>query len=162
MQYTLVRNIFSRSNRFEISDIHQQRMCKVAKESGGLFSSIFSLDGEKMRAPIKIKKHYKGLKINYTFFEGGDPVAVLTRKFKWLRSHFILTFSDGSIFKIESDTWRKNYTFLDGEEVVAKLKRLSLQMQRTYELTCLEMRHHEVLMASVVALDQIFDQDNSG
>jgi len=162
MQYTLVRNIFSRQKRFEISDIHEQVAYQVSKKRGGLLSSVFVLSSDKTSRQVTIKRHYKPFKTNYYFFEDGQQIAKLTRKFRFLRSHFILTFFDGMVYQIQCGTWRKNYTFLEGEEVVAELKRQPLKMQRTYELTCLEMDYHEILMASVVALDQIFDQDNSG
>lgn len=162
MQYTLVRNIFSRKNRFEISDIHGQTAYQVAKQRGSLMKSIFTLTGEKGQLETTIERHYKSFKTVYSIFQNDQKVAELKRKLKFLRSHFSLTFSDGKTYLIKCDTWRKKYTFYEEEEVIANLKRHSMKMQRTYELTCLEMDHHEILLACVVGLDQIFDQDGSG
>lgn len=162
MEYTLIRNIFSRKNRFEIRDIHDQSAYQVTKQRSGLLKSVFTLTGEKGQAATTIKRHYKSFKTVYSIFQDDQKIAELTRKLKLLRSQFTLAFVDGTTYVIKCDTWRKKYTFYEEEEEVAQLKRQVMKMQRTYELTCLKMDHHEILLASVVGLDQIFDQDSSG
>ncbi|MEM8528488.1 MAG: hypothetical protein AAGG68_27850 [Bacteroidota bacterium] len=162
MQYTLVRNFFSRSNRFAITDIHQQPAYQVSKKSSGIFSSVFLLQGEISEHSVTIKRRSGLMKTGFSIYEDDYKVAELTRKMKMLRSHFYLEFLEGTTIQIECDTWRKNYVYYKGDEVIAKLKRRSKKMKRVYELTCLEMKHHEILMATVVALDQILDQDSSG
>ncbi|MEM6698898.1 MAG: hypothetical protein AAF599_10910, partial [Bacteroidota bacterium] len=160
--YTLIRNIFSRKNRFEVSDIHSQPAYQVAKTQSGLMKSTFTLTGEKSQIETTIERHYKSFKTIYSIFQDGRKIAALRRKLKLFRSYFKLEFVDGKTYLIKCDAWRKKYTFYEEEEVVAKLERKTMKMQRTYELTCLNMNHHEVLLASVVGLDQIFDQDGSG
>ncbi|MEM9884917.1 MAG: hypothetical protein AAF849_03425 [Bacteroidota bacterium] len=161
MQYTLVKNIFSRKNRFEVMDIHEHPIATVSRAAIGLFSKVFELklfDADN----IEIKQYYKGLRYNYAIYESSVKVADLNRKYRFFRSYFWLDCLNGNIYKIECDSLRKNYTFFKEEEIVATLKRKSRKMRRSYELTCLQMEDQSIILASVVALDAYFEQNGGG
>ncbi|MEM0993872.1 MAG: hypothetical protein AAGI49_12615 [Bacteroidota bacterium] len=156
MQYTLVKNIFSRKNRFEILDIHEQPTSKVSKERSGVFAKHYKLHQEK----LEIKQYYKGLWSNYEILAGGQKIANLHRKYRFFKSVFFMDCLDGASYKISCDSRRKNYQFHKEDEIVATLKRSSKNLRRCYELTCFQMEDQAILLASVVVLDAYLEQDS--
>lgn len=162
MQYTFIRNTFSRSKRFEILDIYDQPAFRVSKVSGKIFTSNFDLLEEKTQQIIRIQQHFKGFRQHYSFEIEGQKRAELKRKFRFFKPYFLLECIDGSEYQIESDSWRKNYTFLKEEEIIATLQRKLVKWHRRYELTFLQMKHQELLLATVIAIDHMHEQDGSG
>jgi len=162
MQFTFVKNIFSKKNRFEVADIHGQPAFEVSKDKSGVSKSRYTLWSNKTNENIEIKYTYKSWKSRCYFKREGKEIAVLTQKMKWFKSYFLLELTDSTLYKIETDTWRKNYHFYLEDELVAHLKCQAFKFKRTYEMTFFQIEHESLLLASVVGLDHLYDMNSSG
>lgn len=147
---------FSIRDRFTIKD---EEARDVFMAEGEIFSlgkriTLFTMGGEEL---LFIKQKVWTLLSQYDFYIGDKLICEMKQEFTFFKKKYNIVMPP---WRIEGDVWALNYEIIDGNRVIATIRKKWLSWMDAYEIDIVEKEYTELILGIVIAIDA--DLENSG
>lgn len=148
---------FSLRDRFTILDENQT---DVFAAEGKFFTlgkqiKLYTMAGEEL---LFIKQKVWTILSKFDFYIGDEHLCEMKQEFTFFKKKYTIV---TPAWRIKGDVWALNYEILEGDRVIARIRKKIFSWMDAYEIDIFEEEYTELLLGIVIAIDADLENDGN-